>query len=477
MSGMDSACATDGRSFPNQRSFRLALNWFLNGSIFVGLSLHGNTKWLPCQLASMALLWIFSSQHNLTDAFDDARRWSTKIFGGVALTTYQGMMLALVTWTPRWMPLLWNRLHQLMEEVGGPHWRIGKWLPLAVDGSRGDLARTKALEKRFCAKNYGRGKTAKYRKKKSKGMRRKRNKKAPPQPQAPQMWITLIWHMKLRMPWVWKLGPSDSSERQHLQEMLQEHSFPENTLFCADAGFVGYEFWQAIAASGQHLLMRVGGNVRLLKKLGHIRQREDLVFCWPQKAMQKKQPPLVLRLLTFRSGDQVIHLVTTVLSEQELPNDIARELYRQRWGIELQFRSLKQTFERSKLRCHSPDRALVEMDWSLLGLCVIQLWALREQLQAGQLPEQLSVAEAIRAVRQCLDQLSDRPDAGEGFRSRLRRATIDGYQRKGSKAARYCPNSGSQPSCKSPIITVATKEHNRHLDKHFPQLAGKSFTA
>jgi hypothetical protein len=40
----------------------------------------------------------------------------------------------------------------------------------------------------------------------------------------------------------------------------------------------------------------------------------------------------------------------------------AVRLYRLRWGIELQFRALKQTFGRRKLRSKRPDRALVELD-------------------------------------------------------------------------------------------------------------------
>ena len=62
----------------------------------------------------------------------------------------------------------------------------------------------------------------------------------------PQMWLTLVWHVGIRLPWCWKLGPSYSSERDHVQALLDEQRFPEDTLFCADAGFVGYEFWQAI---------------------------------------------------------------------------------------------------------------------------------------------------------------------------------------------------------------------------------------
>jgi hypothetical protein len=43
------------------------------------------------------------------------------------------------------------------------------------------------------------------------------------------------------MPWSWRSGASNSSERDHFRLMLAEQKFPENTMFCADAGFTGYE--------------------------------------------------------------------------------------------------------------------------------------------------------------------------------------------------------------------------------------------
>jgi Transposase DDE domain len=268
-----------------------------------------------------------------------------------------------------------------------------------------------------------------------------------------------------------EVRPSDSSERLHLMQILTERFFPENTLFCGDAGFVGYDFWKAIIDGGHDFLMRVGGNVRLLKDLGHVRQRKDLVYCWPNQAMRKKQPPLVLRLLKFRNGRKFIYLVTTVLDERSLSGRVAEELYRQRWGIEVQFRSLKQTFGRCKLRSHNPDRALVEMEWSLLGLTVIQLWAITEQRKAGLLPEQLSVAQAIRAVRQCLDELGEHPKPAKGLRALLRQATLDDYERSSNKQARYKPNYGSKPSAGKPILTLASPKHKLHLQQHFETLA------
>lgn len=46
----------------------------------------------------------------------------------------------------------------------------------------------------------------------------------------------MIWHVGERLPGRWKTGPAYSSERHHLLDMLEEQSFAENTLFCADGG-------------------------------------------------------------------------------------------------------------------------------------------------------------------------------------------------------------------------------------------------
>ena len=58
--------------------------------------------------------------------------------------------------------------------------------------------------------------------------------------------------------------------------------FPENTLFCGDAGFVGYDLWTSIIDAGHSFLIRVGGNVRLLTKLGYYaRERNGIVYVGP----------------------------------------------------------------------------------------------------------------------------------------------------------------------------------------------------
>ncbi len=147
--------------------------------------------------------------------------------------------------------------------------------------------------------------------------------------------------------------------------MLTTLVFPEKSLFCADAGFVGYELWKALTDAGHHFLIRVGGNVRLLQGLCRARQSDGLVYLWPADVARKKQAPLVLRLIVLQGPRGMVYLVTNVLARKALNDQQAAQLYRMRWGVELQFRSYKQTFGRSKLLSRTPQRAW----WNWTGRC------------------------------------------------------------------------------------------------------------
>lgn len=451
----------------DKRWLQEAIDWLLATSMFRNCKLHGNTTWTPFALCVQALLWVWSSEECLTGAFKQAKSQSQKLIGTVAVKTFQGLAAALLTWTPTFMVELQVQFHELIAEIGGTHFRMGRWLAIAADGSRSTTPRSRSNEKAFCARNYGKGQTAKYRKKKTKGMRRRQNKKNKPQPPAPQIWITLMWHMGMGVPWCWKLGPSNSSERQHVMDLLEVGHFAKDTLFVADAGFVGYDFWNAILKQGHHFLVRVGANVRLLQDLGYRTEKKNgIVYCWPQEARRMQLPPLKLRLVECLVGKKKMSLLTSVLDREELTHKEIEKLYKRRWGVELEFRCLKQTFDRRKLRSKNSERALVEMEWSVLGMAVIELFALKEQLRRPQAdPHQLSFAQSLDAIRTSLQQLGDPDPDTPDIQTALRGAKIDGYERKAAKSARYKANTKTKPSCGHPIITIATIEQ-RNSFKH-----------
>lgn len=429
------------------RQLLRALTWTLDATSFASLTRHGNTTWAFSDLILQTLLWVWSGCSTLTGAFTHASDLCRSLLGRVALQSYQGFADALTTWTARVMTVLWQRLQQRMAAIAGEHWRIGQWLPLAVDGSRTTTPRTRANERALCPRRYGHGKKAQSRKK-WKNKRRRTRKLT--QPVHPQIWLTLLWHIGLRMPWAWKCGPSYASEREHFGELLETQEFPERTLFCGDAGFVGYNLWRAMIDRGHHFLIRVGGNVRLLRRLGTVKSRGEIVHFWPKAAAAKKQPPLTLRLLQFHTGRCTIFAVTSVLVEKDLTIDQAKQLYLSRWGVEVQFRSLKQTFGRSKLHSRTPERAYMELEWSLLGLWLIQLLAASEQIPNGIGPERSSVSVAVQVFRDAIGRYHPRC-----LRTALRAAVKDSYLRRSQKKARYRPDFGDKPSAGKPRIVMA----------------------
>ena len=438
-----------------------ALAWAFNDDMFSHLTLHGNIKWKARQLVTLAVLWVWSGRATLGRSFVHARRLSRAMFGLVAVTTYQGLTGALKTWSPKLLPAVQKRLHKLMEQVGGnDHWRIGLWVPLAVDGSRVSTPRTMSNEKAFAAKTYGKGKKAKSR---VKWKNKKKRSKKLSAPVKPQMWLTLIWHMGLKMPWTWKTGASTSSERQHLLDLIETETFPENTLFCGDAGFVGYDFWKGIVNKGHHFLVRVGGNVRLLTDLGCARHRDGIVCVWPDAAARRGQPPLVLRLIEVKNERGSLFLVTSVLSERKLSNAKVAILYSMRWGIELQFRSFKQTFGRRQLLSRTSECSYVELDWSLVGLWMIQLFAVKEQIQVDSPPESSSVALSLAIIQETMDRSSEEALNGRVLSQQLSEAVKDTCVRTSSKDARYKPNQKDKPSATRPILAKANKEQKQRL--------------
>ena len=379
------------------------------------------------------------------------------------------------------MRILWQVVHSRMKEIGGEHWETAGWVVIAFDGSRDATPRTKANEAAFCAPNHGKGKTAKFRKKKTKDMRRTNNEKNKPANPRPNVWITMLWHVGMRLPWMWKLGPSNSSERGDVMAMLDEGEFPENTLFCGDAGFVGYELWSAMVSKGHHFLVRVGANVSLLTEQGDcsLDKSKMMVMSWPQEAQKAGKPPLQLRLVKVRIGKTWMWLLTSVLDKNKLNVTQIKNIYKQRWGIEVEFRGLKQTLDKAELRCRNEVRIRTELHWSLMAMTIAELLALKVQLgeppaacplesqtppvELSTIPQKRSLAETVRALRWSLNHLPDTPLVIDSLPAKLWRARTDSYERPGSKAARYRPPNPDKKPLGEPRIRLLTEKEKNKL--------------
>ena len=63
----------------------------------------------------------------------------------------------------------------------------------------------------------------------------------------------------------------------------------------------------------------------------------------------------------------------------------------------------------------------MELDWSLVGLWLVQLFAFEEQREIEEIPEHCSVAMAIQVVRETLRRWWERPE--QAFATKLQGAT------------------------------------------------------
>jgi len=400
-------------------------------------------------LAAGALLWAWSDEQTLTERFRTVRRIAICLVGGQQqlAKTYQAFTKVLRRWTDELVLVLQAALQARMQDTLPRHWQVGGFVLFGVDGSRIELPRTRSHEQAYSSIRHERRRGAR---RCSRPLATKDRLKS----NSPQLWLTTMWHAGTGLPWDWRSGPADSSERAHLRDMLS--GLPAQSLVAADAGFVGYEGLRQILLGERHFLLRVGSNVRLLKKLGWARESAGTVYLWPDQVARQGQPPLVLRLVVTHNGKHPVYLVTSVLSERRLTDHQVVQLYARRWGVELFYRHLKQTFRRRKLLSTSAANARIEIEWSLVGLWAMALYALVEATKHKIPPRRLSFAQLLLAFRRTLRDYLHPTERGQRLCERLRHAIIDPYQRK-NKTSRHYPRKKQEHAAGPPLIVRASR--------------------
>lgn len=400
----------------------------LPAGLFSALGRTPGRRWLARLVVWVAILMAWNEASTQQGRFQAARRCVQAMFPSRRAVgkTVQGFTKRLRQLHAALLATVTGHLRKVLQEMAGPYWRREGQLAFAVDGSRIECPRTKANEAAFGhAGKMGCG---------------------------PQMWLTTLWHMGTGLPWAWQQGRSDESERNHLRQLLA--LLPPAALLVGDAGFVGYELLSDILAGGRSFLMRVGGNITLLQELGWVKRfGAETIYLWP--VAHRDQPPLVLRLLVLQRQGKSVYLLTN-LPEESLSLRQAAVLYGMRWGIEVFYRSLKQTLQHRTMRSRAPRQAEAELAWALVGLLVMGLMSVREILGQRRDPLGWSVAATRDLIRQALCEGRQRRLSPKGWRARLAGCRKDTYVRTASKAARDWPDRKHERPPGPPKLRTAT---------------------
>ena len=376
------------------------------------------------------VLMAYDESATLGGRFDHARECLIEMAPGARRPgkTYQGFVKAAKRLPPGTLDRLQAHLRKEHQRIAGASWKRYGWVIVACDGSRVEVPRTARNEAAFgCA---GRKKTG------------------------PQLGVTTLYHMGTGLPWAWKVGAGTDSERGQLRAMLD--TLPAESLLVADAGFTGYDLMQTLNAQGTSFLIRVGSNVTLLTELGlEVKTDGDVVWLWPQS--KRDQPPMKLRLirLPHANGSDAMYLLTNVFDPERLSDTMAATLYEMRWGVEVFYRSYKQTLEQRKMRSDAPEQALLECHGGLLALLLLGLMSVEGMVAQGEDPLGLSVAAALRIVRDAIRTPRRWRRRGD-LRVLLATARKDGYQRRAAKKARNWPHKKREQPPGQPKTRTAT---------------------
>ncbi|QVL32720.1 IS4 family transposase [Telmatocola sphagniphila] len=441
-----------GRSLNNATALRHCIETLTREADFRQVRFRSDCSWTIRALVAAALYWAWSETGTLAGRWGHARGLTASGFGISSLgTACQPFLRLLTRWSDRLLSAVAASFRQLMAKELSRRFRVEGFIAFAVDGTRHETPRTAANERAFALNGA----------KKRDRSRGKKSQAALSKASSPQVNLTLLWHLGTGLPWAWKRAGSGVGERALLRELLQE--LPPKALLVADAGFTGYDLWGSILSAGHDLLVRVGSHVRLLSELG-LQQgsSKDRVWLWPDNAMGL---PLELRLIKTGSGTSTVWLVTTVLDRQRLPDDAVKKLYRQRWGIEVFYRTLKQKFERRKLRSRTPQHVYLELDWSLMALWALGLLALLNDRKVE--PRKVSFSGLLGAVRTAMRDGSAIPKSGQRIEALLKKARIDDYKR-GIKRSRNYPRKNKEPhGTGDPHISPATPDQRQRARKWF----------
>lgn len=403
--------------------------------LFSQWSVREGTRWTPQRLAWVSLLMAWGEGQTLSTRFQQACDTAHELHKHWKLgRSYPGFAQAMVRASPEVIEGLKQRFRGQIESFPHRFRDRDGFCVLAADGSRIECPRTAVNEGGLgCA---GREKTG------------------------PQVFVTTLWHTGLGLPWDFRTGRGTDSERRHLDQMLDD--LPENTLLLADAGFVSFDLCRWLLEKGHAFLLRVGGNVRLLTGLDYEYERHgDIVYLWPKK--RRSLSPLKLRLIRLLPDEKghTVHLLTSIVEKKQLPDKQAKRLYQKRWGIEVFYRSFKQTLAHRRCLSRTPETCLAEAQWQMLGLWLLGLMTVRQQLPRGLDPPKWSVAKARDAVRRAAREVGRSRRGCPSVLAELSLAVQDAYTRHGPKTARNYPRKKRERRPGPPKIKPATPQEQK----------------
>lgn len=193
-----------------------------------------------------------------------------------------------------------------------------------------------------------------------------------------------------------------ASEQILLRSMLK--TFKKGDLILADAFYSTYSLLAYVIKHGIDIVFVQHGqrikttNFNKGKILG---ENDHIITITKPKVIPAgmseddfENMPNELTIRELKVGGKV--LITTFLCEKKASPKILKNLYKQRWHIEVDFRNIKSTLGLKMFSCKTPEMVMKEMWTYFLAYNLIRLLMLESALYNKLLPRQLSFKHTIQ---------------------------------------------------------------------------------
>jgi hypothetical protein len=219
-------------------------------------------------------------------------------------------------------------------------------------------------------------------------------------------------------------GPMYGTEavsEQGLAEQLMTR-LPAQSVLLADRNFAVFSVVWAAQQNGCGVLFRIT-EARARKIAGGFlppANSECLVQWQPSRDDRRAHPELpadaVVRgrlIVAHVEGEDGKRFKLCLFTTLEEPREVLVELYRRRWDIELDIRSLKQTLRMHSLNSKSPEMAEKELLLAIAGYNLVRSVQMAAARQANLEPRRLSFSRVQAVVMTALPRLATATDAAE----------------------------------------------------------------
>jgi putative transposase len=208
-------------------------------------------------------------------------------------------------------------------------------------------------------------------------------------------------------------GPCQGKETGEpaLLRTLREQ-IPAGSILLADRYYCSYFLIALLQGSGVEVVFRLHQGRRVDFRRGRRLGPDDHLVTWRKPARPKWLDPewyatlpatLTVREVRTRvshPGCRVEELVvtTTLVNPDHYPRDEITDLYHERWHVELDIRSIKQSLGMDTLRCLTPFMVEKELWAYWLGYNLVRKVAAQAALARGRHPREISFTATRQAV-------------------------------------------------------------------------------